>query len=102
LMALFLVQKRGTGAMGRIFGPVTLTWLVALGLLGIRWIIAAPGVLLAINPLYAVQFFMHNGAHGFITLASVFLAITGGEALYADMGHFGRSPIRRGWFFVVL
>ncbi len=102
LMALFLVQKRGTGAMGRIFGPVTLTWLVALGLLGIRWIIAAPGVLLAINPLYAVQFFLHNGAHGFITLASVFLAITGGEALYADMGHFGRSPIRRGWFFVVL
>jgi KUP system potassium uptake protein len=102
LMALFLVQKRGTGAMGRIFGPVTLVWLIVLGLLGIRWIVTAPGVLLAINPLHAVQFFMHNGTHGFITLASVFLAITGGEALYADMGHFGRSPIRRGWFCVVL
>ena len=102
LMALFLVQKRGTGAMGRIFGPVTLVWLIVLALLGVRWIVTAPGVLLAINPLHAVQFFMHNGTHGFITLASVFLAITGGEALYADMGHFGRSPIRRGWFCIVL
>jgi KUP system potassium uptake protein len=102
LMTLFLVQKRGTGEMGRMFGPVTLVWLITLALLGVRWIVGTPSVLFAINPLYAVEFFAHNGASGFIVLASVFLAITGGEALYADMGHFGRSPIRRGWFFIVL
>ena len=102
LMSLFLVQKRGTGEMGRMFGPVTLVWLLTLAALGVRWIVTAPGVLLSINPLHAVQFFVDNGTAGFITLASVFLAITGGEALYADMGHFGRSPIRRGWFWVVL
>ena len=102
LTALFLVQKRGTGAMGRMFGPVTLVWLITLALLGLRWIVTAPGVLLAINPLHAVRFFIDNGTAGFVVLASVFLAITGGEALYADMGHFGRSPIRRGWFVIVL
>ncbi|MFL6619586.1 MAG: potassium transporter Kup, partial [Povalibacter sp.] len=102
LMSLFLVQKRGTGEMGRMFGPVTLVWLITLSLLGIRWIITRPSVLLAINPLLAAEFFINNGTAAFITLASVFLAITGGEALYADMGHFGRSPIRRGWFWVVL
>ncbi|HWK73219.1 MAG TPA: potassium transporter Kup [Povalibacter sp.] len=102
LAALFMVQKRGTGAMGRMFGPITLVWLVTLGLLGLRWIVTAPAVLLAINPLYAVDFFIENGFAGFVVLASVFLAITGGEALYADMGHFGRSPIRRGWFCIVL
>ena len=102
LTALFLVQRRGTGAMGRMFGPVTLVWFVTLALLGTRWIITRPDVVFAINPLYAVQFFLHNGTAGFVTLASVFLAVTGGEALYADMGHFGRAPIRRGWFFVVL
>ncbi|HEY6641547.1 potassium transporter Kup [Povalibacter sp.] len=102
LMLLFLVQKRGTGAMGRMFGPVTLVWLITLALLGIRWIVTAPGVLEAINPWHAVLFFAHNGVAGFLVLASVFLAITGGEALYADMGHFGRAPIRRGWFWIVL
>lgn len=102
LTALFLVQKRGTGAMGRMFGPVTLIWLVTMGLLGARWIVEQPGVLFAINPLYAARFFIENGHAGFVVLASVFLAITGGEALYADMGHFGRSPIRRGWFYIVL
>lgn len=102
LTALFLVQRRGTGAMGRMFGPVTLVWFVTLGLLGVRWIITKPDVVFAINPLYAVQFFAHNGWSGFVVLASVFLAVTGGEALYADMGHFGRAPIRRGWFVIVL
>jgi KUP system potassium uptake protein len=102
LVLLFLVQKRGTGAMGRMFGPVTLVWLVTLALLGIRWIVTAPSVLGALNPWHALMFFVDNGAAGFLVLASVFLAITGGEALYADMGHFGRSPIRRGWFWVVL
>ncbi|MGH6609529.1 MAG: potassium transporter Kup, partial [Burkholderiaceae bacterium] len=102
LTALFLVQRRGTGAMGRVFGPITLVWFVTLALLGLRWVITAPEVMLAINPAHAVRFFIDNGAAGFITLASVFLAVTGGEALYADMGHFGRPPIRRGWFLIVL
>jgi KUP system potassium uptake protein len=102
LTILFMVQRRGTGAMGRIFGPVTLLWFATLALLGIRWIITKPDVVFAINPLYAVNFFLNNGWAGFVTLAGVFLAVTGGEALYADMGHFGRAPIRRGWLFVVL
>ncbi|HET9445798.1 MAG TPA: potassium transporter Kup [Steroidobacteraceae bacterium] len=102
LTALFMVQRRGAGAMGRIFGPVTLVWFATLALLGIRWIVTKPDVVFAINPLYAVHFFMNNGWAGFVTLASVFLAVTGGEALYADLGHFGRSPIRRGWFVIVL
>jgi KUP system potassium uptake protein len=71
-------------------------------LLGLRWVVTAPHVMLAINPVYAVQFFIDNGGAGFVVLASVFLAVTGGEALYADMGHFGRAPIRRGWFMIVL
>ena len=102
LSALFLIQKRGTGAMGRLFGPITLVWFVILALLGLRGIVTYPSVLLALNPLHAVHFFAQNGVYGFVTLASVFLAVTGGEALYADMGHFGRSPIRRGWFMIVL
>jgi KUP system potassium uptake protein len=102
LTTLFAVQRRGTGAMGRMFGPVTLIWFLTLGLLGVHWIITKPDVVLAINPWLAVQFFMHNGVSGFVVLASVFLAVTGGEALYADMGHFGRAPIRRGWFMIVL
>ncbi|HKS54037.1 MAG TPA: potassium transporter Kup [Steroidobacteraceae bacterium] len=102
LTVLFMVQRRGTGAMGRLFGPVTLIWFITLGLLGVRWIITKPDVVLAINPLLAAEFFIHNGTAGFVVLASVFLAVTGGEALYADMGHFGRAPIKRGWFMVVL
>ena len=101
LTALFLIQRHGTGAMGRLFGPITLVWFMTLALLGLRWVITTPSVFLAINPLHAVHFFINNGATGFVTLASVFLSVTGGEALYADMGHFGRSPIRRGWFMVV-
>jgi KUP system potassium uptake protein len=101
LTALFFMQRHGTGAMGRLFGPITLVWFLTLALLGLSWIVKAPGVMLAINPLHAVQFFANNGAMGFVTLASVFLAVTGGEALYADMGHFGRAPIRKGWFMIV-
>ncbi len=102
LTTLFMVQRRGTGAMGRMFGPVTLVWFLTLALLGVRWIITKPDVVFAINPLYALHFFLNNGVSGFVVLASVFLAVTGGEALYADMGHFGRAPIRRGWFMIVL
>jgi KUP system potassium uptake protein len=102
LTTLFMVQRRGTGAMGRMFGPVTLVWFLTLALLGVRWIITKPDVVFAINPLLAVHFFINNGVSGFVVLASVFLAVTGGEALYADMGHFGRAPIKRGWFMVVL
>ena len=101
LIALFSVQKRGTGEVGKIFGPVMLVWFSVLALLGLRWIIVEPQVLLAVNPWYALEFFAHNGLAGFVILSSVFLAVTGGEALYADMGHFGRSPIRRSWFLIV-
>jgi len=102
LTTLFMVQRRGTGAMGRMFGPVTLVWFLTLALLGVRWIITRPDVVFALNPLNALHFFLNNGVSGFVVLASVFLAVTGGEALYADMGHFGREPIKRGWFMVVL
>ena len=101
LTALFLMQRHGTGAMGRLFGPITLIWFLTLAGLGLLHIGQSPGVILAINPLHAVRFFIDNGGMGFVTLASVFLAVTGGEALYADMGHFGRSPIRKGWFMIV-
>src|SRR5688572_28359954 len=102
LTVLFMVQRRGTGAMGRIFGPVTLVWFATLALLGIRWIITRPDVVFAINPLHTVSFFLDNGWAGFVTLASVFISVTGGEALYADMCRFGRAPIRRVWFVIVL
>jgi KUP system potassium uptake protein len=101
LTALFFAQRRGTGAMGRAFGPVMLIWFFTLAMLGLVWIVRYPDVLLAIDPTYAVRFFMDNGVAGFIVLSSVFLAVTGGEALYADMGHFGRKPIKRGWFLLV-
>ena len=102
LIALFMVQKKGTGAVGRIFGPIIIVWFVALGALGIAQIAQTPQVLLALNPVYALQFFAANAHQGFITLSAVFLAVTGGEALYADIGHFGRRPIRNAWFGLVL
>jgi len=102
LVSLFLIQSRGTERVGKIFGPTTLVWFVVLGLLGLRWIIRQPGVFAAINPWYAVEFFTHNGWPGFLVLGSVFLVVTGGEALYADMGHFGKQPIRLAWFSIVL
>lgn len=102
LIALFSVQKYGTGVMGKIFGPVTLFWFLTIGSLGAHSILKAPGVLTAINPYYAFQFFIENQWNGFMVLGSVFLVVTGGEALYSDLGHFGRKPIERAWFFVAL
>jgi KUP system potassium uptake protein len=102
LVALFMVQRGGTARVGRVFGPVTLAWFGLLALLGIRWVIRQPAVLGAINPLYGLDFFLENGWRGFLVLGSVFLVVTGGEALYADMGHFGKAPIRLAWFAVAL
>jgi len=99
---LFSVQSRGTAKVGAIFGPITLVWFVVLALLGIRGIFQAPEVLLAVNPWYAVKFFLDNGTTGYLVLSAVFLVTTGGEALYADLGHFGRQPIRTVWFAFVL
>lgn len=102
LIGLFMIQKRGTAAVGSLFGPVMLVWFVVLGLLGINGIIQHPGVFAALNPIHAVGFFEANGLTGFLVLGTVFLVVTGGEALYADMGHFGLAPIRLAWFFLVL
>jgi KUP system potassium uptake protein len=102
LIGLFLFQSRGTERVGKIFGPTTLVWFTLLAVLGVSWIVHQPGVLMAVNPWYGVEFFARNGWHGFLVLGSVFLVVTGGEALYADMGHFGRTPIRLAWFAVVL
>jgi KUP system potassium uptake protein len=98
--ALFLMQRFGTGPIGGIFGPILLVWFFALGALGISGIIDNPHVLAAVNPVWGIQFLLNNGYLGFIILGTVFLVVTGGEALYADMGHFGRKPIRLAWFFV--
>ncbi len=101
LIGLFAVQKHGSSQIGRFFGPVMLVWFAVLALLGIRGIVMEPGVLVAFNPWYAVMFFVQNGVTGFLTLGAVFLVVTGGEALYADLGHFGVTPIRRAWFLIV-
>ncbi|MGV3758193.1 MAG: potassium transporter Kup [Actinomycetota bacterium] len=102
LVGLFAVQRRGTASIGKVFGPVMVVWFATLGLLGLVHIADDPSVLRAVNPAHAVRFFSENGATGFLALGSVFLVVTGGEALYADMGHFGRSPIQLGWFGLVL
>jgi KUP system potassium uptake protein len=102
LIGLFAVQRRGTAAIGLIFGPIMLIWFLVLAILGIGAIIRAPSVLLAMNPLHAVGFFGAHGLMAFPVLGAVFLVVTGGEALYADMGHFGRMPIRAAWFALVL
>lgn len=102
LVALFAAQKNGTEKVGRVFGPIIIVWFVALGVLGFRQILISPQVLLALNPIYALRFFAANGVQGFIVLSAVFLVVTGGEALYADVGHFGRKPIRDAWWSIVL
>jgi KUP system potassium uptake protein len=102
LLGLFSLQRHGTAKMGAIFGPVMVIWFLSLGVIGITNIMQAPGVLWALNPWYAVQFFMSHGATSFLALGSVVLCVTGAEALYTDMGHFGRVPIRAAWFFFVL
>ncbi len=102
LVVLFLVQHRGTAGIGAIFGPVMLLWFAVLGAMGIYGIVQYPAVLEAVDPEYAVAFFVDNGFAGFVVLGTVFLAVTGAEALYADMGHFGRRPIRLAWICVAL
>jgi KUP system potassium uptake protein len=102
LIALFAVQRHGTARVGRLFGPVTVVWFGTLAVLGIAQLWREPAVLAAVHPGHAVRFFLENGARGFVVLGSVFLVVTGGEALYADLGHFGRRPIRYAWFGVVL
>jgi KUP system potassium uptake protein len=101
LVGLFLMQKHGTERVGRIFGPATLVWFLTLVATGVPWIVRRPEVLHAVDPRHAVAFFVHHGRHGFLILGSVVLCITGGEALYADMGHFGRRPIRVAWYAIV-
>ncbi len=101
LIALFLAQKKGTAGIGKVFGPVMLLWFSSIAALGLPQIIKHPQVLQAVNPLYAIKFFHEHGFHGFLVLGAVVLCITGGEALYADMGHFGPRPIRFAWFVAV-
>ncbi len=101
LCALFLLQPRGTASVGALFGPVMMFWFGTLGVLGIYNILRHPDVMAAINPWYAVHFFLENRGHAYLALGAVVLAITGGEALYADMGHFGRRPIKWAWLVYV-
>jgi len=102
LVALFLVQKRGTGAVGRVFGPIMIVWFSVLALLGLRQLLHGTEIIQSINPVWAIRFFSDDSAHAFLSLGSIFLVVTGGEALYADMGHFGRKPITIGWYSMVL
>jgi len=102
IFGLFFFQKYGTGGLGKVFGPITTIWFTALAILGISQILGSPEVFHALNPAYAIDFFVRNGIAGFLVLGSVFLVVTGGEALYADVGHFGVLPIRMTWFGLVL
>ncbi len=102
LVALFAVQKRGTAAVGKVFGPIMVVWFLVLGVLGVSHIADDLSILRALSPHFAVAFMVHNGILGFLVLGSVFLVVTGGEALYADMGHFGRNPIKFAWYGLVL
>jgi KUP system potassium uptake protein len=101
LVGLFTIQRRGTASVGAVFGPITALWFTSLALLGGHQLLQNPGVLVSVNPIYAVSFLVTNGHVGLIVLGSVFLVVTGGEALYADLGHFGRHPIRLAWFSLV-
>lgn len=100
LIGLFAIQKRGTGAVGRLFGPVMIVWFSVLAVLGLARIAGNLSIFEAVNPVHAVDYLFSNGFDGFLSLGSVFLVVTGGEALYADLGHFGRRPIRTAWFAV--
>lgn len=102
LVGLFAIQSRGTGTIGKVFGPVMVVWFTVLAGLGIRQIAMEPAVLRAVSPTYAVGFLLDNGFGAFLALGSVFLVVTGGEALYADMGHFGKRPITVAWYGLVL
>jgi KUP system potassium uptake protein len=102
LLGLFLLQRFGTAKVGMMFGPVMMVWFATIGLMGLKEILVTTAVLHGLNPVYAVLFIQQHGFHAFLTLGSVVLALTGAEALYADMGHFGKTPIRRAWFALVL
>jgi len=102
LVFLFMIQRRGTGRIGAMFGPIMLAWFAVIGLLGLIAVTRQPGVLWAVNPLHAVRMMHSEGWRGFMILGTVFLAVTGGEALYADLGHFGKRPIRWGWYGVAM
>src|SRR3981189_3048767 len=102
LLVLFAVQSRGTARVAAFFGPVMCVWFAVIAIAALHPIVQHPEVLLALNPLYAVSFMLHPGAIGFLTRGAVFLAVTGAEALYADLGHFGKKPIQTAWLFVVL
>ena len=102
IVGLFLVQKRGTGGIGKVFGPIMMIWFATIAVLGASKLIGAPGILESINPIYAFRYFTHESMKAFLSLGSIFLVVTGGEALYADMGHFGRRPITLGWYGMVL
>ena len=101
ILVLFAAQRFGTAKVGRIFGPITLVWFVTIAILGIRGILMQPEILKAFNPLHGLSFLAGHGKIGLVVLGSVVLAVTGGEALYADMGHFGPRPIRLAWFVAV-
>ena len=102
LIGVFAIQRHGTHRVGRFFGPIMVAWFAVIAVLGIVWMAREPVVLTAIDPRHAVSFFREHGWHGFAVLGAVFLVVTGGEALYADMGHFGKRPIRVAWFALVL
>ena len=102
LAGLFVIQRRGTTSVGKLFGPIMVLWFVTLAVLGVIAIARNPSILFALSPTYAIDFFLTDRLKAFLTLGTVVLAVTGAEALYADMGHFGREPIRRTWFFFVL
>jgi KUP system potassium uptake protein len=102
LVLLFAFQSRGTAKVAALFGPITAAWFVAIALPGLWWVASDPGVLRAVNPAYGIAFLLHHGIVGFYTLGAVFLAVTGAEALYADLGHFGRRPIQVAWLGLVL
>jgi KUP system potassium uptake protein len=102
LVGLFLIQRQGTGSVAKIFGPVMMGWFVILGVMGVAWIIREPRVLLALDPSQGLRLFMEHKVGALAVLAGVFLCVTGGEALYADMGHFGKAPIRAAWIFIVM
>jgi len=102
LFSLFMVQRHGTETIGKVFGPIMIAWFLAIGGLGLAQIAKHPSIIAAVNPLHAMNFFITNQFHGVVVLGSVVLCITGGEALYADMGHFGRQPITLSWYGIVL
>jgi KUP system potassium uptake protein len=101
LVILFAMQKRGTGGIGAVFGPVTVNWFIFIAAAGLPWIVRHPEILRAMNPIYGARFFILHRGHGFLVLGSVVLCVTGGEALYADMGHFGTRAIRLAWYTCV-